>query len=350
MDDSDPRFPDLNRLILRSLADARPREREWVWQDWIPRGVLSLVLGQAGIGKTFLALELAAMATRGWQTLPSAGMRKINAEDADAAKASEKSEKRIAGTVIMFGCRDGESTISERLEAAGAILANVRMVGRPRRDDELADLNETTSAQGKKHKPLTKAEKDRELRLDLRSLQQQILQLQSAGQRVPLVIIDQVESPLRDALDQGWLIEWLNRLAQKTGAAIVVVGSITMTERCEFKLQSKGVEILRQVARAVLTIVQDLDNPLVKLVLPTKLNLSANRRGRKFEILHSGVIEWREDEVCLKCEQYLNLLKQRRKAASKLIENHHPDPVDDANNTSVARRRPRPAIPPFSIN
>ena len=44
----------------------KPPEREWIVQDWVPRGEVTLFTGQGGLGKSVLALQLAvAVATGG---------------------------------------------------------------------------------------------------------------------------------------------------------------------------------------------------------------------------------------------------------------------------------------------
>jgi len=134
---------------------------------------------------------------------------------------------------------------------------------------------------------------------------------------VPLVIIDPVESLLRDALDKSRLADLLNALARKTGAAIVVVGLTTLASmgRCGFKITTKGIEDLFRVARSVLTLAYDLDEDHLRVVLPTKMNLSARPPGRKFEIRHPGLIEWSDDELYLTTEEYVHLLRERMKDA-----------------------------------
>lgn len=42
-----------NAYILDELPDIT-----WIWQDWIPRGMVTLLVGQSGIGKTMLALYI----------------------------------------------------------------------------------------------------------------------------------------------------------------------------------------------------------------------------------------------------------------------------------------------------
>lgn len=53
--------PGLGPLLFPSLADIAPTLRPitWLWQDWIPMGMLSLLGAQPGSGKSLLALDLA---------------------------------------------------------------------------------------------------------------------------------------------------------------------------------------------------------------------------------------------------------------------------------------------------
>src|SRR5579859_2085294 len=92
LEDLDTDSPQENSLALRSLAGAKRLARGWVWQNWIARGVLSLVLGELGVGKSLLATELAAMVTRGWKTLPAVAMRKRNETIDFATEGSEITE------------------------------------------------------------------------------------------------------------------------------------------------------------------------------------------------------------------------------------------------------------------
>lgn len=48
----DSASPELNRLNLRFLSEVKPTPLTWICQDWIPRGAVSLVLGETGTGKS----------------------------------------------------------------------------------------------------------------------------------------------------------------------------------------------------------------------------------------------------------------------------------------------------------
>ena len=49
----------------RSAATIEPREIFWFWKPYLPRGMLSLLDGDPGCGKSYLTLALAAALSTG---------------------------------------------------------------------------------------------------------------------------------------------------------------------------------------------------------------------------------------------------------------------------------------------
>jgi putative DNA primase/helicase len=100
---------DQDHVRLVSGTSITPRQMEWAWQYWLPKGKLSLLVGAPKTGKTLLAIDLAATITSGG-TFPD-GMR------------ADKS------TVIFWTAEDDlDDTIVPRFKAAGGDLANVRFI------------------------------------------------------------------------------------------------------------------------------------------------------------------------------------------------------------------------------
>jgi putative DNA primase/helicase len=94
--------------IIAPLASERPPERiDWLWPGWIARGHLHLMAGPAGVGKTTLALSIAATISRG-------------AHWPDGALAP------VGDVVIWSGEDVYAQTISPRLAAMGADVGRVR--------------------------------------------------------------------------------------------------------------------------------------------------------------------------------------------------------------------------------
>ena len=47
----------------KSLVDVEPKRVEWVWGGLIPRGKLTLIVGEPGVGKSFVVTQAAALCT-----------------------------------------------------------------------------------------------------------------------------------------------------------------------------------------------------------------------------------------------------------------------------------------------
>ena len=96
--ESDSRL--LEAKLVR-LADVKPERVEWLWPGRIPLGKLTLLDGDPGVGKSTLAVHLAAQVSIGgrWP------------DDTDCP----------TGGVVLLSAEDGLSdTVRPRLDAAGA--------------------------------------------------------------------------------------------------------------------------------------------------------------------------------------------------------------------------------------
>lgn len=64
-----PALVEVPRLALRYMRDVQERDIDWIWPNWLPKGMLTLLGGYAGDGKSTLTTALAAaLSTAG--TLP----------------------------------------------------------------------------------------------------------------------------------------------------------------------------------------------------------------------------------------------------------------------------------------
>ena len=106
--------------IILTLADVQARKASWLWVGWIPRGTITILDGDPGLGKSTLALDLAARVSRGWAMPPAAG----------------PGDAQPADVLLLSAEDDAGATIRPRLEAAGADLARVHLFDAVRVGDD----------------------------------------------------------------------------------------------------------------------------------------------------------------------------------------------------------------------
>ena len=103
-------LPRASALSIRCVADIQPEPVDWMWRDRVPAGVVTALAGDGGLGKSTLAIHLAAQVTNG--------------------EAVGKTGTRRVGILL---CEDSpEAVIQPRLKAAGADLRKVDVVAMPR--------------------------------------------------------------------------------------------------------------------------------------------------------------------------------------------------------------------------
>lgn len=177
--------------VVVRLSEVKPESVRWLWRGRFPLGRLSEVSGDPGLGKSTLLYDLAARVTRG-DVMPD-GSPGVGP----------------AGVLILSAEDDLASVIRPRLEAAGADLDRV---GVPRLRDADGELREPTLAD--------------------------LGELEWAGRELGalLVIVD----PLMDYLprdvdahrdqDVRRPLAWLRALAERLGAAVVVVRHLNKSQ------------------------------------------------------------------------------------------------------------------------
>jgi putative DNA primase/helicase len=114
--------------VFRRADTVKPAAVQWLWNGWLAAGWLHLLAGKPSVGKTTLALSMAAAISTGGQW-------------PDGAPAEQ-------GTVLIWSGEDGlADTLVPRLKAAGADLARIAFVascdedGKPRPFDPATDID-----------------------------------------------------------------------------------------------------------------------------------------------------------------------------------------------------------------
>jgi len=112
--DPDPTVPLLPIANVRTMME-QVGKVQWLWQDWIPRGAITLLVGDPGIGKSTVALYLAGCVTQG---LPWP----------DGAP-SVTGENWAPGRVLINECEAGQVAMGERLSNWGFDLSLIDVLG-----------------------------------------------------------------------------------------------------------------------------------------------------------------------------------------------------------------------------
>jgi hypothetical protein len=183
------------QLVTRKAADVRPQSVRWLWFQRIALGKLTLIEGWPGLGKTLVALDIAARVSRG---------APMPLEPAGATP--------VPCTVLIVSYEDDAAdTLRPRLEAAGADLARCHIV------DGVRD-----PATGETVPPV--------LPLDLPELERSIMRTGAA-----LVVVDPLMAALDGKVDSHRdqdvrrVLSQVRSIAERTGAAVVLVRHLRKT-------------------------------------------------------------------------------------------------------------------------
>jgi AAA domain len=243
----------LRREVGIRVADVATETVRWLWDRRIPFAEITLLDGDPGLGKTFLTHEITAAVTTG-----------CGLPDGSPIKA---------GNVLLLSAEDGiGDTIRPRLEAAGADLERVHVLGH-------------------KHRGLL-------FPRDLAGIEGAIL-LHSAR----LLVIDPLMAHLdasvnshRDQDVRTFVMAPLALMAEKTGAAVLLVRHLNKGSTGNPLYRGGGSIGFVGAARSTLLVASDPDDETRRVLAPFKSNLCLPPRSLGFRIteMSNGVprIEW----------------------------------------------------------
>jgi len=221
------------RIVLTKASTIKPRPVRWLWLERVAAGVLSLLAGREGLGKSTVAYTVLADITRG---------------RLQGIYYGQPRDALVAATEDSW-----EFTIVPRLMAADADLARVHRV-----DVQTADL----------------ADGGLSLPRDLRGLE-------TAADDVGAVVL--LLDPLLSRLDAGLdshkdaevrrALEPLGAFADRTGISVIGIIHVNKSGNTDPLSTLMGSRAFAAVARSVLFVAADPDNEEVRLLGVPKTNL-----------------------------------------------------------------------------
>ena len=234
--------------IYEFYSAIEQRAVEWLWYPYIPYGKITVLQGDPGEGKSTLALNIAALLTQG--------------------KAMPDGFVCAGPQVVMYQCAEDNpaDTIKPRLLAAGADCDKVVYI-----------INQ-----------------DDPLNLDDDRIEQTIRETSAR-----LCILDPLQSFLVQDGDMHSVVRMRNhlskigRIAAEYGCAIVLVSHMNKSSSGKMLYRSLGSIDIAAIARSVLLVSRDDDDPHIRYMSQVKSSLAPAGEPIGFTIGNDGIIKWR---------------------------------------------------------
>lgn len=295
-------------LAFSSLAGITPRTLTYLVPDFIPSGMLGMIAGEGGHGKSLIMLDLIAAVTTGGCP--------FGLDYAD----------RVTGACVLIACEDDwERTIVPRLVARGADLSKVyRIEGLKLSDGGVLDFNLAHTKQ--LHEMIDKIG-------DVK-----LVVIDPAGAYVGRAGVDEhKDAELRSLLGP------LSELANNTGATVLMVKHLNKNVGVSAVQRVGGSAGYVNAVRFSYIVTPDRDDATRKLFLPLKTNvLPGDLKGRAYRIAPTPT-----DEAHAVLEDRFPALSPADRAAiaKQLVRTEwDPTPVDiDANSATAGTTGRRPA-------
>ncbi len=230
---------DENYGIIR-LSEVRSTKTEWLWFPYLPRGKISLMTADPGTGKTFFSLYLAAQLSTG---RPFFG---------------EQSPYREAQTVVYQTAEDGlEDTIKPRLEPMSPNFERILMIDETQQGLSLSD--ERIEQTMKRYSPA-------------------------------LMIFDPLQAYLGADVDMHRanevrpVLAQIGRLAEKYNCSVLFIMHQSKMTQASALHRALGSIDIPAVARSMLIMARDPDDPTRRIICHEKSSLAANGKSMLFRI------------------------------------------------------------------
>ena len=266
--------------VLRRLSEIDPQPILWAWPNRIPRGKLSLIVGDPGLGKSFLCVDLAARISTGrmWPDL---------------------SERSAIGSVLLLPAEDGlADTVVVRAAAAGADLSKLIVLEGITKKGEARTFN---------------------LGKDLPILERVIKDTPDLS----AIFIDPISAYLGDLdshknAEVRGLLAPLSALAERANVSIIGVSHLnksTASEKAVYRVM--GSLSFVAAARACWGVIIDPEDPDQerRLLVPVKTNLSVKPTSLGFRII-DGRLEYESQPVRIDANEAFSSKREDREQRS----------------------------------
>lgn len=224
------------------------KDVNWIWRPYLPAGKITIVQGDPGEGKTTLMLKIAAMMSRGL-SIP------------DGAPSVEPVN------VIYQGAEDGISdTIKPRLMRLGADCSRIAFI-------DTGEIDSLYFGDNRFEKAVTECNAKLLIIDPLQAFIGGNTELQKTG-------------GLRAAFAS------LSRVAEENDCAIVLIGHLNKSIGNKGIYRGLGSIDVAAIARSILMVGRDKDDPSVRIIAPVKSSLAPEGSAYAFSLDEDMGFEW----------------------------------------------------------
>ena len=267
--------------MYRKISDIEPKPINWLWEDYMAKGAITLITGEPELGKSQITLNMAAIVTTG-------GIWPDN----------RKKQCKV-GNVILISAEDSlEHTIRTRLEANSANMDKIYHL------DGIGDYNS--------------GNKLFNLKSNLNELETMINEIKG----VSMIVIDPLSAFIAGVdsyknTDVRSMLAPLSKLAEKYDIAIVGVEHPPKSSNGKAINQVGGSKAFIAAARSAYLVSKDPQDEKRSLFLRIKNNLTSHSVGISFRleevILPTGEISkvvWGDEPVKITADEVLAYYNQ----------------------------------------
>ena len=247
-----PVCPDRRELARKGprtirYSEIARRPMEWLWPGRIAIGKLTFIVGEPGLGKGLLAVDLAARVSRG------------------SCWPGEQEQRAPLGSVLMLHAEDDEhDTMPDRLQAAGADLEKI--------------ITFVPETEGEAARPFSLSD-------DLGALEAALV----ANPDCRMVVIDPITAYLGSAHDSSnvevrSLLYPLAALAKRYRVAMIAIAHLNKRPSASSVNRVMGALTFVSTARTVWGVMRDPLDESQRLMLTLKNNVSEENQGLSFRL------------------------------------------------------------------
>ena len=238
---------EVEETLYKLASEIQPEETLWLWHPYIPRGMVVILDGDPGLGKSTLMLDIVARLTRG-DLMPL------------SALAVEE-----AGAVVVTVEDDLARTVVKRLRAQGADLTRVALI------DEFRD----TAVMIPDHLPrLEKA---------INKMQAKILVIDPV-----MAVLDPDVDSHRDQEVRAKIMRPLKELAQRTDCTICLVRHLNKVSGNSAMYRGGGSIGIVGAVRSAMIVAKDPTDPEARVFAQYKSSLARSGESIRYHIEDTG--------------------------------------------------------------